>query len=234
LYEPRIAAPINVHAAAVDALESAHQQLADDLDFDLVGDSRPAALWQMSGRCIGLMRLMLDALAWGYCGEVQHLARELHEANRLLEAFADPHEAALLRKWLADEGNDWVRPAEARAALARGEERLAESMRAQGSPPLRKLTRLIRAMYAEQSQAAHHRRRWTQDEVLPDLRTMIRGRTNHWLRRAATTNAMLAVVEEGVQCVRDSLGRFYAGFYAEYVQPLIANIAAVRGTHPLP
>jgi hypothetical protein len=46
---------INGHLAAfqivLGALEAAHQRRAYELDFDLVADTRPPAMWQMAGRC---------------------------------------------------------------------------------------------------------------------------------------------------------------------------------------
>lgn len=233
--EPRIEAHIAAHRMALDYLAERHQALADELDFDLVGDTRPAAIWQMAGRCIGLARLILDALQLGYTTEMLHLARALHEANRLLTVFGLEEGTDLLRKWLADEGNEWVRPKEARAAEAEFEERLAEAMRAAGLPELERTSDRARALYGHQSQAAHHRRRWTQDAVFPQQRTMLRGRASVWVRRAATTAAMVGVVEECVQAVGDALQAFHpAGWYGENVKPFVESFEALRRTSALP
>ena len=104
---------------------------------------------------------MIDALRLGYCGEVLHLARAMHEADQLLDVFCDPEEEAITRKWLADEGKEWVRPKEIREADERAEKRLAEAMREAGVPKIRSTADLTLQMYDAQSQAAHHRRRWT-------------------------------------------------------------------------
>jgi hypothetical protein len=48
----------------------------------------------MAGRCIGISRLMLDALALGYCGEVRHLARSLHADLRRAVASGASSDAA--------------------------------------------------------------------------------------------------------------------------------------------
>jgi hypothetical protein len=74
--------------------------------------------------CIGIARLLCDALLLGYTAEVLHLARALHEADHLVSIFVLDEGAGLLRKWLADEGDEWVQPGEVRAAEEKFEERL--------------------------------------------------------------------------------------------------------------
>ena len=231
-FEAAVEANITAHRLALDTLERAHQRLADELDFDLTGDTRLAAVWQLAGRCIGIARLMLDAFELGYTAEVLHLARALHEADRLIEIFTVPEEEDLLRRWLAGE---WVRPGEVRAAEERFEQRLEEAMCAAGLPPLRRTNELTRTVYSEHSEAAHHRRRWTQDAVISPLRTMIRGRTTHWLRRAGTTAALLPVVEECVMAIGSGLAVFYGpDWYERQVKPLLESFAAVGEAQPLP
>jgi hypothetical protein len=107
-------------------------------------------------------------------------------------------------------------------------------MREAGVGTLPQTDALSSQLYREHSQAAHHQRRWVQDAVFPRLRTMLRGRSDHWLRRAGTTASLLAVVEEGVLAVGDGLGRFYGpGWYEENVKPLIQGLAAMRQAQPL-
>jgi hypothetical protein len=233
--EPRIDAHIAAHALALDFLEQTHQAIADRSDLDLIADTRPAAVWQMAGRCIGIARLILDALQLGYAGEVVHLARALHEADRLLEMFEMPGEADLLRRWLADEDDSWVRPWEARAAERRFEERLAEAMLAAGEKEIESTLERTRDIYDKHSQAAHHRRRWTQDAVSAPLRSMIRGRAaTPWVRRAATTASLVSVVEETTISVGDALSHFQsAGWYEDQVKPFIQSFEALRQTVPL-
>jgi hypothetical protein len=234
-YEPRIKAHLAAHRMALDFLAKSHQEIADELDLDLVGDTRLAAVWQMAGRCIGIARLILDALELGYTAEVLHLSRALNESAALLRVFAVEEGTPLLRRWLADEGEDWVRRGETRAAEAEFEERLAEAMREAGLPELDRTDKQTRDLYSHESRAAHHRRRWTQDVVSPRLRTMMRGPTSVWLRRAATTAAMVGKVEEGVQAVGDALGLFYGpAWYAREVRPFIEGFEAMRRTEPLP
>src|SRR4051794_18756853 len=54
---------------ALEALDPLHEWLADNLNFDVVGDTRPAAVWQMTGRCIGLARALVALLRQGFAGE---------------------------------------------------------------------------------------------------------------------------------------------------------------------
>jgi hypothetical protein len=233
-WEKTIEANIAPHRLALDHLDTTHQWIADTFDFDLVGDSRQAATWQMCGRCIGIARLMCDALAMGYTAEVLHLARALHEADRLAGIFPQPEGAELLRKWLADEGEEWVRPGQVRAAQERFAKRLAEVSREAGGPELEMPPGLERRIYGDQSQAAHHRRKWTQDAVFPAQRTMLRGPTTNWARRAATTAAMLVIVEEAVMAVGDPLGEFMEpGWYLDHVLPFLRTFEALRLTEPL-
>jgi hypothetical protein len=230
-WEKSIEAHIAAHRMALDFLAETHQWIADNYDFDLVGDSRQAATWQMSGRCIGIARLMCDALGLGYSAEVLHLARALHEADRLAAIFPQPEGTDLLRKWLADQGNEWVRPGEVRAAQEKFNERIVQL----GGPDLEAVRELPREIYGEQSQAAHHRRKWTQDAVAPMLRTMLTGPTTVWHRRAVTTAAMLVVVEEAVVSVGDALGELMPPqWWIEHIKPFIEAFEALRVTNPLP
>jgi hypothetical protein len=233
-WQNAIEANIAAHRLALDFLDTTHQWIADTYDFDLVGDSRQAATWQMCGRCIGIARLVCDALAAGYTAEVLHLARALHEAARLAGIFTQQEGTELLRRWLADEGDEWVRPGQVRAARERFAERLAEVAREAGGPELGIPAGLERQIYGDQSQAAHHRRKWTQDAVFPEQRTMRRGPTTDWARRAATTASMLVVVEEAVMAVGDALGEFMPpGWYIEHVVPFLQTFEALRVARPL-
>lgn len=220
---------------AIDFLVETHQWIADQFGFELDGESRAAAIWAMSGRCLGIARLMLDGIAAGYTAELLHLARAEHEASRLAEIFGTEEGAELLRKWLADEGNEWVRPSEVRKADEAYEQRLAAAMREAGLEEIPSTTEQSKFLYGEHSQAAHHRRRWTLDAVTTALRTMIIGPTDDWLRRAGTAAAMLGVVEECVISVGGCLSGFLPdGWYAEKVKPFLETFRALRQSQPLP
>lgn len=234
-WEHAIEAHIAAHRMALDHLDETHQWIADNYDFDLVGESRQAATWQMAGRCIGIGRLICDALTLGYTSEVLHLARALHEAEGLVAIFPLEEGTELVRKWLADHGDEWVRPGEVRQTQEAFLVRLAELMREAGAPDVEVPPGLRRMIYGQQSQAAHHRRKWTQDAVAPLLRTMLRGSTTVWARRAVTAAATLVVVEGAVLSVGDALGQFMPpGWHVEHVVPFVQALDALRVTQPLP
>lgn len=98
-FESAVDAHIAAHRMALDFLMETHQWIADEYDFDLAGRTRQAAIWALSGRCLGVARVMLDALALGYTAEVLHLARAEHEASRLAEIFGEEEGTDLLRRW---------------------------------------------------------------------------------------------------------------------------------------
>jgi hypothetical protein len=55
---------------AVDFLVETHQWIAYQFDFALDGETRAAAIWAMSGRCLGIARFMLDGIGLGYTAEL--------------------------------------------------------------------------------------------------------------------------------------------------------------------
>lgn len=216
---------------ALDAISVAHQALADEYDFDLVGNTRAAATWQMTGRCIGLARAILDMLVLGYTSEAVHLGRALHEAARLLDAIGDPDEPQLLKRWLDGKR---VSPSEVRKAEQRFEDRLATIMVSDGDRELPRTETPTRKVYAELSEAAHHLRRWVQDAVAPELRTMARGQDTAWLRRAATTSVLLMMVGEGIDSTGGAVERFRGPpWFVENVKPYEASFAALALAQPL-
>lgn len=231
-FEQAAEAHIAGHRQALDFVASRHQWIADSTDLDLVGNTRPAAVWQLAGRGIGVARLMLDALSLGYTAEVLHLARALHELDRMIMIFGEEEGTPLVRQWLEDE--DWVRPRQTLEAEEAYEERLAAAMREQGLPEIPRTKDLTRRLYGGQSEAAHHRRKWTQDAVAPQLRTMISGPTEVWERRAATVAAMVGVVEECVTTVGGALALFYGpGWFERRIKPWRESFEALRATAPL-
>jgi hypothetical protein len=230
-YEQGIVIHVAARRAALDHLANAHQTIADAWDLDLTGDTRPAATWQMLGRCLGIARSMLDLLLLGYAAEVVLLARSLHEANRLLDALGDPDEDPLLRMWLSGKK---ITPRDARMAEQRFEERLGTVMTAAGEPELHRTEVPTRKIYGQLSEAAHHQRRWVQDAVAPALRTMLHGPIPTWERRAATASLMLMIVGEAIDTTGGALERFHgAPWYAENIKPYWARFEALEVEHPL-
>ena len=230
-FEPAIAAHLTARRMALDTLADAHQALADGSDLSLTGDTRPAATWQMMGRCIGIARAMLDLLALGYTSEVLQLGRALHEATRLLSALGDEEEDGLLRSWLTGK---YVSPADVRKAEQRYEERLAAKMVAEGKAEISRTETLTRKIHKRLSEAAHHQRPAVEGEVAPPLRMMECGPDPTWERRAVARSVMLSLVGEAIDSVGDGLARFHgAPWYAENVTPYWASFEALKRDQPL-
>jgi hypothetical protein len=229
--EQPIAAHVTARRIALDALADAHQELADGYDLNLTSATRPAAIWQMTGRCISIMRALLSLVEGGYTAEVLYLGRALHEASRLLSALGDEQEDELLRRWLAGE---YVRPAEVRAAEARYEDRLAAAMIAEGRPELPRTEHVTRQIYSKMSEASHHQRPAVEGDIAPMLRTMARGTDPTWERRAVAASVMLSVVDEGIDAVGEAIARFHgAAWYDEHVRPFWASFEVLARDQPL-
>ena len=151
IYEPRIETHLKAHRAALEHLRETHEFIADSYDFDVDGDTRYAAAWQMSGRCLGIAFLMVDSLQLGYTAELPHLARALHEADRLLDLFLMPDERALLRRWL---NGGKVSPSDARKAEERFDATISQVMSEAGVDEayLNVRAGLSRSMYSKLSE----------------------------------------------------------------------------------
>jgi hypothetical protein len=228
--EQPIAAHVMARRIALDALASAHQALADGCDLDLTGSTRPAAVWQMAGRCLGIAQALICLVEQGFTAEVLHVGRALHEATRLLSALGDPEEDALLRKWLAGE---YVTPGAVRAAEERYEQRLAAAMTAEGRSELPRTGPVTKKIYTKMSQAGHHQRPAVEGEVAPLLRTMVRGPDPTWERRAVATTVMLSVVGEAIDSVGDALALFHGrAWYDEHVRPFWTSFGALAREQP--
>lgn len=186
----------------------------------------------MSGRCIGIARLVLDAVALGYTSEHLILIRSLHEADRILDVFCDPAESGLLARWLADERT--IKPSESRKAEQRFEERLGEWMTEVGLPELARTEQPTRELYGKYSEAAHHRRAYVQELVSSPLRQMLRGPATAWERRAVAVGVASAAVEEAVESVGSGFAFFYGvPWYAQNIKPYIESFEALRIAQPL-
>jgi hypothetical protein len=232
---PRLEQPIAAHLTArrlaLDALAHAHQALADGSDLDLTGRSRPAAVWQMAGRCIGIARALISLIEQGFTAEVLHLGRALHEASRLVSTLGDPNEDELLCKWL---DGDYVSPGVVRVAEQRYEERLAAVMIAEGKPELARTGPVTKHIYTKMSEAAHHQRAAVEGEVSPLLRTMARGPDPTWERRAVAASVMLSVVGEGIDAAGEAIALFHgAAWYDEHVAPYWAAFDVLAREQPL-
>ncbi|MFL5847034.1 MAG: hypothetical protein ACJ762_20320 [Solirubrobacteraceae bacterium] len=232
--QPRIDEHLRTYALALDEVEHAHQAIADQLDFDLKGETQWAAMWQVAGRCIGFARALLVLAHGDFGDEGLPTARSMHEANRMLQALADPDELDLVQRWLEDHDKRYVHASDAREAVDRIEARLNTAIEAAGHEPVPTTLSLTRQLYHRMSLVAHIRRQAIEMVVSSTLRRMSRGRHPDPIGRAIAVESHGRVIQETVATVGDSFGRFYGpSYYEDHLWPLLASFDAVRNSAPL-
>jgi len=114
---PRIEGQLLTLRTIIEELIAAHRRIGDTMDFGIEDDTRWTAVWEMSGRCLGLCNALLIQLREGFASEMVPTLRAIHEAGQLLTVLAGPGEEKLLRTWLED--NTYISASKARAAEAR-------------------------------------------------------------------------------------------------------------------
>jgi hypothetical protein len=233
---PRIAADLAVCTDAYGELCRFHAGVTDRVDFDLRGYTRPAAIWALAGRCLGVLRAILVQVEAGVCCEVLVTGRGLHEALQLLLVVSLPPEEAILRKWLDDAGkHEHATPGLARKANDRLGKKLGELAAAAGSDEVvPDMAAVAGDLYDLLSRAGHNRRQAVLDAVSVPLRRMTVGYDPDPLERALYTSWATTMTSEVVAFVGDALDLFIQmDFAAKVVQPLQQRIADVRRSHPL-
>lgn len=214
------------------ALIATHRQIADRTDLDLVGDTRWAALWQMSGRCLSTALVLIHDLRGGFTSDSIGTARALFEAIQLLNALAFHDEEDAVRRWLAGE---WVRPREARAVQVRQQELALERMQQLGvEPEGGDLDELGRELYSILSGPAHHERAGFQSSISAELREFVFGAHPSAARRAGHLAYCGHLIEEMVIVVGDAFAEMIGREYVEgTVRPLQRHMEAVRAQYPI-
>lgn len=232
---PRIEAHIATCRMVAETLQAFHAQIADTRDLELDGVTRPAAIWLVAGRCLGLLHAFLVQIAAGVCTEALVTARGLHEANRLVFIFGQAEGEELLRVWLEDEGRfDYVKPGQTRAAQGQFEEMLNRVLAEKGLPTLGRSKELDAEMYDRLSRTAHNRRSSCLDAVSLPARQMAYGYHPSAIRRAGYTSWASRLTIETVDLVGDALGLFYSPtFFEDKVKPLRRSIEAIEQAQPL-
>lgn len=257
LLQPRIDAHIQSYSLALDKVDDAHRAIADHTDLDLSGDTRQAAAWIVSGRCIAYARAVVTLVGAGFGAESAVEMRAMHEATRLLGALADHEEPDLLRRWLRDAGKQWVRPWETRAAQERLHDRIRASMeaardeaRATGDSTRvgeieaalaagqmaegETITSAALQIYDVLSRVAHTRRSGSSDSLSVGLRTMATGPHPDPAIRASYVDYAGRIIEEMLLTVGEVLDRFYPeGWFMENVNPLIDDLHQLSRSSPI-
>jgi hypothetical protein len=248
-----IDAHIAVYAEEIERVIAAHKAVADETDLEIRAATRWSAIWELSGRCLAISRVVIHDLRGGFASEAIGSLRALFEAMYLVAAIvfgpgeegqaaeaceedAQGRETAnedVLPKWLAGE---WVRPKTAREAVARKEKLAKERMREARVPfEGRGVATVGAELYDLLSQPAHHRREGFRETVSVELREFTYGphpnaevRARHVEFAGHLLETALLVVIDGLA---DIIGRDYAREAAPAMQ---ARLEQVRRDAPLP
>jgi hypothetical protein len=228
----RISAHLEGFAAEVDRLVEVHRRIAEETDIALRAETRWSAIWELSGRCLAICRVVLHDLRGGFTSEAVGSLRSLWEASILLAAVAYHAEEELLRRWLADE---WVRPGQAREAVARKEALAQERMRKAGiEPEGRGVAELGGEIYDLLSRPAHHRRQGFPETIAVDLREFTYGPHPNAEVRARYVDYASELIETALIIVIDALAEVIGrGFARDALGPMQDRLNQIRETFPL-
>ena len=198
ILEPLIDCHLTACDAALTELEHAHRLIAYDTALELDGETRQAAMWLVTGRCIGLARASHELIAAGYVFEVVTLLRSLHEAERLLTLVTLRGEDDVIQRWL--EGRHIPR-GEIMPAINRQAEAARVEMSQQGIVPPGTTKTQMERLYGRSSEVAHHRRRHMLTQVALSARIMVTGPHPDWRARAMVADhygwEIIALVSAG-------------------------------------
>jgi hypothetical protein len=231
--QPRIDAHIAALAEEVDRVIGVHLGIADNTDLELQAATRWSAIWELSGRCLAICRVVLHDLREGFTSEAVGSLRSLWEASILLAAVAYHEEEDLLRRWLAGE---WVRPQQARGAVARKEALAHRRMREAGiEPEGRRVSEVGSEIYDLMSRPAHHRRGGFPETISTELREFTYGPHPNAEIRAHHVDYASELIETALIIVIDSLGDVIGREYVrEALGPMQERLNRVRQEFPLP
>jgi hypothetical protein len=212
---PRIEGHPITYRHVLDVLVEAHRRIADTMDFGFGRATRWAAIWEMSGRTIGLCNALLAQLRSGLASEVVPTLRAIHEAAQLLTVLVGPGEERILRQWLND--TTYINTAKARSAVARIERPIIALMKKQGITIEGDPTDLGAQIYDLQSKAAHNMRIGFAASVSLPLRTFSYGPHPDPRQRAIHVEYAGQVIEEVTLRVGSALATRFLGrtFYED-------------------
>lgn len=231
-FQPRIDRHIGVYQETVNALIVVHRALADETDIELGGDTRWAAIWEMSGRCLAISNVLLHDLRGGFASEAIGSLRALHEASQLLSALSFHEEEEVVRRWLAGE---FIRPREARDVQGRKQALALQRMAEAGvEPEGGDVVELGRDIYSTLSEGSHHQRSVMAESMAPALRRFVYGPHPDARNRASQVDYAGELLEEVIIIVGDAFAYIRGrDFYVQQVRPLQKTLARVREEAPL-
>jgi hypothetical protein len=226
ILEPLIGAHLTAYAAALDELEGAHRLVADETTLELDTETRPAAMWLITGRCIGLARAAHLASA-GYVFETVPVLRSLHEAARLLTLVTHRGEDDVVNRWLRGRH---VSRGEIMAAIDRQEEAARVEMIQQGIAP----PPYLEGQYGRWSEFAHHRRRHMLTQFSLPARIMVTGPNPDWRSRATMVDHYGWYLGELVSAGGSALGRLLGpAWFHDRFQPTFHALVELKTRIPL-
>jgi Family of unknown function (DUF5677) len=204
---PLIEDYLRAYEAVLGELDEAHVLITETEAFDLLGPSREAARWLLTGRCIGLARAGLDLVRLGYSSEMAPILRSLHEATRLLGVVCHKGEDDLVDRWIRGRH---VSRREIMHAADRQEQRIRVEMIRAGERPVAPTKSFFDGQHGRWSEFAHHRRRHIADQVAAPDRVMVKGPHPDWRVRACAADhygdSLLELVVVGGSAVSQTLG----------------------------
>jgi hypothetical protein len=154
--QPHIDAHIEAHANEVDRVIALHKFIGDSTDLEIGADTRWSAIWELSGRCLAICRVVLNDFRAGFTSEAIGSVRTLFEAAELLTAIAYHEEENALRRWLDGE---FIRPKTAREVVGRKETLARQRMKEAGMEPEgRAVSEVSYELYDDLSKPAHNMR----------------------------------------------------------------------------
>jgi hypothetical protein len=226
--QPRIDGHLLIYDAILDELVDAHTRVADSKDFGFLGQTRWAAVWELSGRCIALTRCVMAQLRAGFGSEAAPTLRSIHEATELLILVRGTRDGRLLRRWLDGEqiGAQKVRGAVHR--LHRTE------LRASGVDVTAQHAH-SKVRYDALSEAAHNTRSGFSDSISPELQAFAYGPHPDLVIRAVNVNHGGEVLEGVANTVGWILGTTFLGFefLTETIIPIQERLKAIRTAMPI-
>ncbi len=233
IVQPRIEEHLLTYQMVVDALVDAHRRIAETMDFGLGDETRWTAVWEMSGRCLGLCGCLLVQLRGGFASETVPTMRSIHEAAQLLAVLVGPGEEPLLSQWLND--TSYIKTATARAAEGRIEKPRVTFLREQGIELHGNQAELGSQIYDILSKPAHNMRSGFKESVAVQLKTFSYGSHPDPTQRAVHVEFGGQLIEEITIRVGTAFATRFLGrpFYENTVKRLIAEIEAIRETMPV-
>jgi hypothetical protein len=230
---PRIEGHLITLQTVLDELVGAHRQIGDTMKFGINEDTRWTAVWEMSGRCLGLCNALLVQLREGFASETVPTLRAIHEAGQLLTVLAGPGEESLLRAWLQD--TKYISAQKARAAEERIAKPFVQLMKEQGITLNGDPRALGAEIYDKLSSSAHNMRKGFAECVARPLSQFSYGRHPSPIQRAVHVEFASQLIEEVTMRIGSALATRFLGrdFYDNAVAPLLEGVKAVRAEMPI-